>query len=120
MVDGDILSQVPAADITPATVGKWRGFSMLRGGLCEIGVIRAAPTGPKTEHAAPSTVVVTVPALLDVRQDAVELVETVVTHDQLALAPGRMLDGHFRAKLIRELLLEALDVRVTAVLAFGG
>jgi hypothetical protein len=120
MVDGDILSQVPASDIAPATVGKKRGFSMLRGGLCEIAPIRAAPTGPKTEHAAPPTVVVAVPRLLDVRQDAVQLIEAVVTHDQLALAAGRVLDGHFRTKLVGELLLEALDVRVTAVLALGG
>ena len=31
-----------------------------------------------------------------------------------------MLDGHFRAELVREFLLEALDVRVAAVLAFSG
>jgi hypothetical protein len=120
MVDGDILPQVPASDFTSPTLGKKRGFSMLRGGLCEIAVIRPAATEPKTEHAAAPTVLVALPPLLDVRQDSVELVEAVVTHDQLAFAAGRMLDGHFRAKLICELLLEALDVRVPAVLALGG
>lgn len=59
-------------------------------------------------------------ALLDVRQDAVELVEAVVTHHQLPLAAGRMLDGYLRTKLVGELLLKALDVRVAAVLALGG
>ena len=56
-------------------------------------------------------------ALLDVREDAVELVETVVTHDQLALAAGGMLDGDFRTELVGELLFEALDVRVAPVMA---
>jgi hypothetical protein len=87
----------------------------------------SASTGLKTEQgasatavAASLTVAVAVPRLLDVREDAVELVEAVVTHDQLALTAGGMLDGHLRTKLVGEFLLEALDVRVAAVLAFRG
>ena len=58
--------------------------------------------------------------LLDVRQDAVQLVEAVVTHDQLALAAGGMLDGDLRSELVGEFLLEALDVRIAALLALRG
>jgi len=58
--------------------------------------------------------------LLDMREDAVELVEAVVTHDQLALATGGMLDGDLRAELVGEFLLEALDVRIAAILSFRG
>ena len=58
--------------------------------------------------------------LLDVRQDSIQLIQAVVAHHQLALATGGMLDGDLRAELVSELLLEALDVRVTAVLAFRG
>jgi hypothetical protein len=59
-------------------------------------------------------------ALLNVREDAVQLVEAVVTHDQFAFATGRMLDGDLRAELVSEFLLEQLDVRVAAVRAFRG
>src|ERR1700680_3001862 len=53
-----------------------------------------------------------VPDLLDVRQDPVELVQTVVTHHELALATAARLDGDAGAELLGELLLQALHVRV--------
>jgi hypothetical protein len=133
MVDGDILSQVPAADVAPVTTGKKLGFCRGRPrcsvDLCEIAGTRVRPMHAKRPGATPAASCAPrraanpgrdVPSLLDVRQDAVELVEAVVTHDQLALAAGRMLDGHFGAKLVGELLLETLDVRVTAILALCG
>ena len=117
----DILSQVAAPEIAPATAWKKRGFSTLLGGLCEIAAIRSAPTGPKPEHAGASNRRRGAsPPLLDVRENTVELVEAVVAHDQLALAAGGMLDGDLRTELVGEFLLEALDVRVAAVLTFRG
>src|ERR1700754_594886 len=58
--------------------------------------------------------------LFDMREDPVELVQAVVIHHELAFAGRGMLDGHLRAELVGELLLEAQDVRVASiVLSFG-
>src|SRR5215469_7998128 len=50
--------------------------------------------------------------LLDVSQNPVELVETVVAHHELALAAAALLDRDAGTELVRELALEALDIRV--------
>ena len=50
--------------------------------------------------------------LLDVGEDAVELVEAVVAHDQFAPSAGALLDGDLGAELLGEVLLEAQHVRV--------
>src|SRR5215469_11794409 len=55
--------------------------------------------------------------LLDVSEDSVELIETVVAHDELATAAPARLDCHACTELLRQLLLESRDVRVAVARA---
>ncbi len=45
--------------------------------------------------------------LLNVGEDAVELVETVIGHDDFALARARVLDRDLRSQLFGQLLFQA-------------
>src|SRR5690606_18190540 len=65
-------------------------------------IVRARSTGAGSRTAV----------LLDMREDAVELVETVVVDDELAAALGAVLQMHLGAELVGEVLLEPRDVRV--------
>src|SRR5580704_11154700 len=58
--------------------------------------------------------------LADVLDDAVELVEAVVVHHQLAPAAAAVLDGHARAELVGQLPLQALDVGIAGIRVVGG
>ena len=59
---------------------------------------------------------------LDVCEDAVELVQAVVAHHELAPASAARLDRDARAELLRQLLLETCHIRITlaAFLVRGG
>ena len=50
--------------------------------------------------------------LLDVRQDAFQLVQTVVADDELALARGGVLKGDFGTQLLGDFALQAVVVGV--------
>src|SRR4051812_21023374 len=71
---------------------------------------------PSAVLARPSRAVMSV----DVREDAVELVEAVVTDDQLALAAAGMLDRNLGAELLGQLLLETIDVGVARRICLGA
>ena len=53
-------------------------------------------------------------------EDPVELIETVVAHDELAAAAPARLDCHACTELIRQLLLESRDIRVAVARAITG
>src|SRR5690349_14797464 len=57
------------------------------------------------------------PALLYMREDAVELIQAVVAHDELPAAATASLDRHPRSELLRELLFEPCDIRVALAIA---
>src|SRR6185503_5734488 len=51
-------------------------------------------------------------SLVDVRENPVQLVEAVITDDELAAARRRVLQLDRRAELVGEVVLEPLDVRI--------
>src|SRR5262249_38030406 len=46
----------------------------------------------------------------DVGEDAVQLIQAVVAHDEATLAAGRVLDRYLRAQLIGKLLLQPIHI----------
>lgn len=58
--------------------------------------------------------------LTDVREDAVELIETVVGDDQLTGPLGAVLYGHLGAQALAEVVLKPADVRIERRLGVGA
>src|SRR5579871_94646 len=54
------------------------------------------------------------------REDTVQLVQTVVADDEPALASARMLDRDLRAQLLAELLLQSRDIGIGACSRLAG